>query len=136
MTATFDMIIKTIDSIPVKDNSVIVYDIDNTLIDQYGQPIQTIIYTYNYAKTKGLKPAIITARRSHDYVIQHTINQLKSVGVSDFFCIYFMPEEKTDQATYKFLSRKNLYDKGYQVEMSLGDMHWDIGEYGGLGFIV
>lgn len=131
-----DTIINTIDRIEVKHNSVIVYDIDNTLIDQYGQPIHAIIYTYNYAKMRGLKPVIITARKSFDSNIYHTRQQLKNFGITDYIRIYFLPEEKDNQPVFKLLSRKNLHDNGYQVEMSLGDMPWDIGEYGGVGFIV
>ena len=31
---------------------------------------------------------------------------------------------------------KDIMNKGYNIEMSLGDKPWDIGEYGGIGVIV
>ncbi len=129
-------IINSINSIRVEHNSVIDYDIDNTLIDNLGRPIEHILYTYRHALYRGLKPVLITARKSSDDSIRYTINQLKNCGVRDYLTIYFLPEEKNDQTKYKLLARKSLHDNGYRVEMSLGDMPWDIGEYGGIGFIV
>lgn len=134
--ADIEHILRTIASLSIKPNSVIVYDIDSTLIDNYGNPIHPIIHTYRYALQKGLKPIIITARPGSDEGIRYTLQQLKSFGIDRFLAVYFMPEEKRDQALYKKLSRKDIHDKGYRVEMSLGDMPWDIGEYGGIGFIV
>ena len=45
------------------------------------------------------------------------------------------PQDKI-QTKFKLLARKNLHDSGKKVEISIGDMKWDIGEYGGIGFIV
>ena len=51
--------------------------------------------------------------------------------------MYFLPPESSsraqDQADYKLTARKNLHEMGYTVVMSVGDMPWDIGAYGGVG---
>jgi predicted secreted acid phosphatase len=130
-------ILKAIDNINFQPNSIIVYDIDDTLIDStYRKPIQDIVHTYKYAKKKGIKTSIITARRDLEDNIQYTVKELESHGITDFSSIYFLPKNKRDQAKYKLLARKNLHDRGYRVVMSIGDAPWDIGEYGGIGFTV
>lgn len=118
------------------NNSVIVYDIDDTLIANNGEPIIPIINTYNYAKSIGLIPVIITARPGSTENIQKTKEQLHSFGITDYKYMYFRPHDKQDLSTFKMLSRKNLHDRGYQVIVSIGDMPWDIGQYGGIGFRV
>jgi len=129
-------IVKTINTIPVNSNSVVVYDIDGTLLDWNGNPITPIVQTYHHARNAGLIPVIITARAGSNQNIDLTRKQLYQVGISDYKYIYFLPEDKNDQAWFKLLSRKNLHDKGYEVVMSIGDMPWDIGQYGGIGFRV
>jgi hypothetical protein len=130
-------IVRTINSMPIMNNSVIVYDIDDTLIrSSDGNPIIPIVNTYHYARNAGLIPVIITARPGFDQNIERTKEQLHSFGITDYKYTYFRPENKEDQAHFKLLSRKNLHDRGYQVAISIGDMPWDIGQYGGVGFRV
>lgn len=132
-----ESIIKTMGSLPNDPNSIIVYDIDDTLIESRNRtPIQPILYTYRYAKDKGLKTAIITARRDLNHNINLTKKELERHGIADYSFMYFLPEGKRDQSKYKLLARKNLHDRGYKVLMSIGDAPWDIGEYGGIGFTV
>lgn len=126
-------IIKIIDNIPIFSNTVIVYDIDGTLLDTNGNPIGPIIDSYIYAKSKGMIPVIITARPAFEKNIMHTREQLSNVGVTEYKYMYFMPLDKEDQALYKLNARKNLFERGYRVAMSIGDMPWDYGEYGGIG---
>lgn len=127
-------IVRTINSVPISEKSVIVYDIDGTLIDLNGVPILPIIRTYQHAKNVGLTPVIITARPGTNKNIQWTIDQLRISGVTDYKYMYFLPEDKRDQANFKLISRKHLHEIGYQVVISIGDMPWDIGQYGGIGF--
>ena len=129
-------VVNTIDRIKISNNSVIVYDIDDTLIDNNGCPILPVINTYHYAKNSGLTTVIITARPDYDENIQRTIQQLHYFGITGYKYIYFRPRDKEDQATFKLLARKNLHDRGYHVVASIGDMPWDIGLYGGIGFRV
>jgi len=129
-------IVQAMDSIPVEDNSVIVYDIDDTLISSGNTPKTHIIETYHYARRKGFKTVIVTARPGYDNNIKHTIDNLSEHGIEGYVRLYMLPPTKTDQAYFKFLARKDLHDLGYKVVMSLGDMPWDIGAYGGVGFRV
>jgi len=46
------------------------------------------------------------------------------------------PEYMNDIKEYKKQARKQIIDYGYTPLMSIGDMYWDIGEYGGIGIIV
>lgn len=119
-----------------KTNDVIVFDIDGTLIDENGKAIDEIITAYFYVKNFGYQTAIITARPDITENIIYTLEQLRSHGITGYKFAYFLPLHKTDQATYKLLARKNITDKGYNIVASVGDMPWDIGEYGGVGFIV
>ena len=50
--------------------------------------------------------------------------------------MYFIPRDKQDPITFKYIARRNLHERGYNVAMSIGDMPWDIGYYGGIGFQV
>jgi predicted secreted acid phosphatase len=114
-------------------NSVIVYDIDNTLINDYGYPIIPIIDTYLFAISRGFKVVIMTARPGTPENIDRTKKQLHHHGIFGSLCMYFLPPDKQDPARYKLLARKDIHDKGYKVVMSIGDMPWDMGEYGGIG---
>lgn len=136
---------RIIDSIKVKKNSIIIFDIDDTLIDTNDNPMYHIIYIYNYAKEKGLTPVIITARKGSKENIQRTHAQLKNSGITDYKGIFFLSEDLYDNTkdnreqiitSYKLQTRKYLAENGYSIEMSVGDMQWDIGEYGGIGILV
>lgn len=121
--------------IKAKPNSVIVYDIDGTLLDETGA-IQSIVDTYHQAKSAGFKTAIITARRDYTQNVINTISQLGSIGVTNFSHIYFLPSKKQNITKFKFQSRQHLHELGLEVVMSIGDMPWDVGAYGGVGFLV
>lgn len=125
-----------IDSLSIKPNSMIVYDIDDTLIDREGQLIIPIVNTFHYALSKGLTIALITARPAFEENIRWTMDQLNSLNLSDYLTIYFRPIEKNDIWRYKTMARKNLIDRGYNIEMSIGDMPWDMGPFGGIGILV
>lgn len=127
-------IVRTIDSLKVKSNSIIVYDIDRTLLHDNGKPIVPIVWTYNYALCKGITPVIITAREGNHINISYTNKQLTENGITQYKSIYFRPKGIDDVARYKFLARKDIFDRGGDVLISVGDMEWDIGLYGGFGF--
>ena len=127
-------IIKLIDQTPFNEKNTIIYDIDDTLIDIEGVPIIPIINSYKYAIKKGIKPIIITARVGTKENIENTLKELKEYGIDKYILIYFLQVNKFDNWKYKFLARKNVFEKGYNIVGSVGDMPWDIGHYGGIGF--
>ena len=133
-------IYRYLDSIIISPNDYAVFDIDGTLIDNSGLSIPNILAVYRYVQSKGIKNVIITARVGVEPNITYTIQQLLTLGVTGFHDIYFLPSgvypSAAAQAEYKYHARKDLHDKGRNVVMSIGDMPWDIGAYGGMGFIV
>jgi predicted secreted acid phosphatase len=124
------------EQLQANDKNIIVFDIDETLINSKGLPIQPIVDTYLFAKEKGLKTAIITARPGSEKNIIETHKQLKTIGIDKYDNMYFLPENKQDPAFFKLSARKDLHKRGYTVVMTIGDMNWDIGAFGGMGFIV
>jgi hypothetical protein len=122
--------------------SIIVYDIDGTLIGHDGTPRSHIVDTYFHATRNGHEVAIITARPGTPENIERTRRELANIGISKYKCIYFLPPEKiytstpNIQARFKYLARKDLHNNGQFVFCSIGDMPWDIGDYGGIGFLV
>jgi hypothetical protein len=135
-----EQIIHFIDCLYVDKNSVIVYDIDNTLIDNQGNPMYPIIKTFYHAKSKGLKTGIVTARPGFPSNVERTKDELSKYFISDYEFLYFMPESmiqsNIEPGIYKLFARKDIYDRGFNTVMSIGDMPWDVGLFGGFGFIV
>ena len=129
-------IISFIKNSKIYNNTAIIYDIDDTVIDKYGNPIWPILSTYKYALSKGLKVFIITARVDTFPNNENTIRQLKSVGMGEFEMIFLRPYYMADIAKYKLIARKIINDMGFNVIASIGDMPWDMGAYGGKGFLV
>ena len=128
-----DQIIELVDTFLIPNNAVIVYDIDNTLIDEFGRPLEPIIRTYNYIKLKGITPVIISSRTGIPEVIDYTIKQLHDIGIEGYKYLYLRPEDKYDVTRFKLMARKDIHDRGQYVIMSLGDQPWDYGKFGGMG---
>ena len=115
----------------VYSNSIIFFDIDLTLIDDKGLGIQPVIQFYNYVKSLGIKPVIITARRNYENNVKKTLLQLKNYNITDYYKIFFRNPETLDFAKYKLQCRKLFFDKGFKILMSVGDSSYDVGQYGG-----
>lgn len=115
------------------ENPVIIFDIDDTLINYRGEVIDQVVMIYNYAKMIGITPMIITSRPIYPQIVKWTRKQLLRNNITGYNSIYMRPVSKTDHWKFKLQSRKNIYDRGFNVVMSLGDQPWDIGEYGGIG---
>jgi hypothetical protein len=127
-------IIKNLDSRKWPENSAIVFDIDDTLIDGFGRSIVPIIMVYNYSKLKNIIPVIITSRAGTPESIEFTQLQLLSHGITDYKFLYFRNPNLINPWEYKLNARKNIHDRGITVIMSLGDQDWDLGQYGGIGY--
>lgn len=115
------------------NNPVIVFDIDDTLIHTSGNIIYPMLNVYNYAKSLGIIPMLITNRGGSQEVIIYTENQLLEANITDYKSLYFRNPGTDNPYKYKELARKNIHDRGFYVLMSIGDMPWDIGNYGGVG---
>lgn len=125
-----------LNTITLPDNPTVVFDIDDTLININGECIDQIINFYNYVKSLGIIVIIITNRSGDTQTINFTIKQLNQSGITGHKSIYFRSINSINPYKYKKLARKNILDRGMNIIMSIGDMPWDIGEYGGIGIIV
>jgi hypothetical protein len=122
--------------IRIPNRSVIIFDIDDTLIQSSnGKGIADVLQSYYLVNSMGIKPIIITARLYNPYVVNYTYNQLASFGINNP-TVFFCPEGMSDYGRYKLMTRKSIADRGFNIIMSIGDQPWDIGEYGGYGIIV
>ena len=120
-----------IQTVDVKENSIIFFDIDDTLIDYNGKIIEPVYNFYNYIKTLNIKPVLITAREGNINNIKWTIEQLKNMNITDYLYAFFKSPNEYNISKFKDLSRKLFYDKGFNILMSIGDTYWDVGTYGG-----
>ena len=55
--------IRILDNIILQNNSVIIFDIDNSLIDKQGKCIIPISILYYYSKMIGYIPILLTSRK-------------------------------------------------------------------------
>ena len=127
-------ILSLLQNIPPTEKSVIIYDIDDTLISSSTNlPITPITDTYHYALQRGFKVVLITARAGFLENILRTQEQLNSLSLTNYHFIYFRPPDKQDVEDFKLKAREHVFQQGFIAEMSIGDMPWDIGQYGGIG---
>ena len=133
-------IIDFFEKIPKKKTDIVFFDIDDTLLRPYSivpTPVKNVLNFYKYLTSHGYNVAIITARPDFEANLNYTIQDLKNIGiVDDYKFIVLRPHDMNDIKEFKKQARKNIIDKGYTPLMSIGDMHWDVGEYGGIGLIV
>lgn len=114
-------------------NHVIIFDIDDTIYDVSNNTIITPIFElYQYAIENGIYIVFITAREGNPSTIKFTKDQLKSYEIQ-YDLLYLRPPSIKDIYLYKKYARRNVVESGYTPLLSIGDMKWDIGEYGGIG---
>jgi predicted secreted acid phosphatase len=131
-------LIEFFEKIPKKTNDIVFFDIDETLLEPYtNKPIIPVLEFYKYLVKHGYNIAIITARVQTKINYEYTINDLESIGIkNDYKFLVLRPPEINDIKEYKKTARKKIVEQGFNPLMSIGDMHWDMGEYGGIGIIV
>jgi predicted secreted acid phosphatase len=133
-------LIQFFEKIPKKKTDIVFFDIDDTLLRPFSQiptPVKPVLDFYNYLTSNGYNVAIITARANYEENLKYTIQDLKNIGIVDNYKFLILrPKYMNDIKEYKKLARKEILDKGYTPLMSIGDMYWDVGEYGGIGIIV
>lgn len=133
-------LINFFERIPKKKTDIVFFDIDDTLLRPWAQiptPVQPVLEFYKYLTSHGYNVAIITARPDFEDNIKYTLNDLKNIGIeNDYKYLILRPPEMHDVKEFKKMARKEILDKGYTPLMSIGDMYWDVGEYGGIGIIV
>ena len=130
-------------SLNVPKNGSIIFDIDDTLIRSYRKRspgdnglIQPVKDLYDYARYIGLQPFIVTNRDGTVENTAYTHKELERHGIVGYDTVYFRDPMCTDMWVPKLNARKHIYDRGYVTVMSVGDMPWDIGQYGGYGVLL
>ena len=107
----------------IKENDAVMFDIDDTLIRSVdGSLIIPVVNLLHGAKSLGYQIVIITARPYSDYVVEHTINQLKVNGIT-YDALGFAPPDQKG---------KMKRDLKFNFILSVGDMPTDLtdSEYG------
>jgi hypothetical protein len=101
----------------VGENDAVMFDIDETLFQSNGEPIQDVIDLFHECDRLGYRIIIITARP--DYAVNHhyTQVQLTSYGLYPHE-VYFVPPEDKDA----------IKDQtGLHYVLSVGDLCTDLG---------
>lgn len=125
-----------INRLALPSNTVVVFDIDMTLLNERGERIEPVCWFYEKILGLGYIPILITARPSLDAVVEETEFQLYVNNILNYESIYFKDPDEKNYYLYKLNSRRNIWDRGYHIAMSIGDQPWDIGDYGGIGVLL
>lgn len=121
----------------VNKNFCVFFDIDDTLINSKdGKNIDQIFDLYRYALSKKISTIIITARSGFKNNITSTIKQLDENHIKNYDLLYFRPEYMDNTKEFKMFARRNARECGYTPLFSIGDMSWDVGEYGGIPILL
>lgn len=123
-------------SLSLPSNSAVIFDIDMTLIDESGNRIEPVCWFYEQVLKENFTAVLVTARPSIDSVIERTNRDLQSCGIVNYDSIYFRDPAEKNVEKYKTSARRNIWERGFNVIMSVGDQPWDIGEYGGIGILL
>lgn len=129
--------INTLKNIKLPNNPVMIFDIDDTLIHHSGNCIIQVLQLFNEVKNMGITPIIITNRSGDNGTILFTQKQLSDCNIYGYGSLYFrVPEKENNPYRYKEKARLSVHKRGMNVVMSIGDQNWDIGQYGGIGYIL
>ena len=119
----------------------VVFDIDGTiLVDGIYSPednSEIIHDVYNFLlylqNSLDIDIFIITARPESRTNRMGTIDMLQRLGINYRYLYMWNQNIFRNHIKYKEEARKEIFENGYNVIMSLGDNYWDYGNYGGLG---
>lgn len=131
-----DVILRNVQALELPPNPTVIFDIDDTLIhSRLDEPIVPMVACYHAIKNLKIDIQIVTARLFSEEVVEYTKAQLSKYGIAND-TIYFRNPEYQDVSQYKFNCRYHIRERGLNTIASIGDQPWDIGAFGGLGFIV
>jgi acid phosphatase len=144
------------DKIEIKNNSVVIFDVDETALNNYGLAKQMDFgYVYDLNKkwneelkapaiketqdlyfhllNKGFKTIFLTARNSNEYDV--TYKNLIQEGYSGFDTLITQSKEDQNLKSQEFKSkvRTELTNQGYEIVGTVGDQWTDLnGPYSGI----
>jgi predicted secreted acid phosphatase len=111
-----------------------IFDIDETIINK-NILIEPIYNLYIHAVKNNIRIVFITARDGNKDTIDFTIKQLKHFGLT-YDLLYFRPPSMKNVEKFKLFARMNVVENGYEPLFSIGDMHWDVGKFGGIPILI
>lgn len=111
---------------------VIVFDIDDTLVDSKERRILPVCRLYIRAQKLGFKCAIVTARPEGALNRKETIDMLRANKIIGWESLYMMPKTypvtEAGISAYKRNSRCDISTR-FKIVANLGDMWTDIVKY-------
>jgi acid phosphatase len=144
------------DKVDIKSNSVVIFDVDETALDNYGlaeqmgfgyvyemnkkwnaemkaPAIPQVKELYDFLLSKGVKIIFLTGRNFPEYEV--TYQNLKSIGYSVFDTLITQigDEKKMKAKDFKSSKRIWLTEQGYEIIGTVGDQWSDLeGLYHGI----
>ncbi len=144
------------DKVKVNNKSVVIFDIDETALNNYGlakmmdfgyvynlnkkwneelkaPAIEQTKDLYNFLLDKGFKIIFLTARNTNEYDV--TYKNLIQAGYTTFDTLLTQGEEeqKLNSQEFKIKKRTELANQGYKITGTVGDQWTDLnGPYSGI----
>ena len=144
------------DKVEVKNNSVVIFDVDETALNNYGlaklmgfgyvydlnkkwneelkaPAIEQTKDLYNYLLNKGFKIIFLTGRNSNEYDV--TYKNLIQAGYTQFDTLITqgVEDQKLNAQEFKSKIRTELTNQGYEIVGTVGDQWTDLnGTYSGI----
>ena len=107
-----------------------VFDVDATLLDGQGQPIEPVCLLLRHCRARGVHatPFVVTARSERGR--EETSNQLAQAGAAGYKRLYMHPESRSCKSTseagaQKLHWRSRIGEHGYRVCVNVGDAWHD-----------
>ena len=137
------------DKVEVKNNSVVIFDVDETALNNYGlaklmgfgyvydlnkkwneelkaPAIEQTKDLYNYLLNKGFKIIFLTGRNSNEYDV--TYKNLIQAGYTQFDTLITqgVEDQKLNAQEFKSKIRTELTNQGYKIVGTVGDQWTDL----------
>lgn len=107
----------------------VVFDIDDTLVDEVENKIGPVFRVYRLCKQLGFEVAIVTARPDTPFNRKETVRMLRERGIDDWESLYMMPTRIQPSAVtvsaYKRQARDDISER-HDIIANVGDMWHDI----------
>lgn len=144
------------DKVEVKENSVVIFDVDETALNNYGLALMMdfgYVYDLNkkwneelkapaiketqnlyfYLLKKGIKTIFLTGRNSNEYDVTHRNLIQESYTGFDTLITQSKEDQKLKAQEFKSKVRTELTNQGYEIVGTVGDQWTDLnGPYSGI----
>lgn len=120
----------------IREHGIVVFDIDDTLIDGADKKIAPVAHAYHTCQMLGFTCAIVTARPEGSANREATVKSLRAAGINDWEYLYMMPNHlrnklETDDDVRHFVSayKRDARDdiaKDWRIVANVGDMWHDM----------